>query len=99
MPLDESQLVEGQCAYVPLSVLVIFGWRGKAEVLYGKFGYRLANACTLNIAWMCYVTILVLGKKALRVGEGNGCYLSVNLGLAFGDFLLFFFAFVFILVS
>ena len=25
VPLDESQL-EGQCAYVPLSDLVIFGW-------------------------------------------------------------------------
>ena len=83
MPLDESQLVEGQCAYVPLSVLVIFGWRGKAEVLYGKFGYRLADVSTLNIGWVYYVTILVLGKKDLRVGEGNGCYLGVNLGLVF----------------
>ena len=39
---------------------------------------------------MYYVTILVLGKKDLRVGEGNGCYLGVNLGLVFRDFLFFF---------
>lgn len=68
-------------------------------MLYGKFGYRLADVCTLNIGWVYYVTILVLGKKDLRVGEGNGCYLGMNLGLVFGDFLFFFFAFVFILVS
>ena len=60
-------------------------------MLYGKFGYRLADVCTLNIGWVYYVTILVLGKKDLRVDEGNGCYLGMNLGLAFGDFLFFVF--------
>ena len=60
-------------------------------MLYGKFGYRLADVSTLNIGWVYYVTILVLGKKDLRVDEGNGCYLGMNLGLAFGDFLFFVF--------
>lgn len=65
-------------------------------MLYGKSGYRLADVCTLNIGWVYYVTILVLGKKDLRVDEGNGCYLGMNLGLAFGDFLFFVFLLLFL---
>ena len=65
-------------------------------MLYGKFGYRLADVSTLNIGWVYYVTILVLGKKDLRVDEGNGCYLGMNLGLAFGDFLFFVFLLLFL---
>lgn len=57
------------------------------------------DICALNVGWVCFVAMLVLGGESLLVSEGDWCSLDVNLGLVFGAFLLLsLFSFLFWLV-